>query len=141
MAENETPRPTMPDNVRRSVTWFTVVLGITVVLYLFSIPLSFGMLVTAPIAIVMAIRILILTRKNKAISGFRLSITLGMAMAGFSLLMGVTMVVFQDTIVELQNCMERAVTNSAQAQCEADYEDAINGITEDIYERFGITAP
>ncbi|WP_152649141.1 hypothetical protein [Demequina flava] len=131
----------MPDHVRRNVTWFTIVLGLTVLLYLFSIPLAYGMLITAPVAIFLGARILILSRKEKNAAVFRISVTLGLAIAGFSFLLGVSMVFLGTTITALQDCMERAVTNSAQQRCQTEYEDGLNDRLESVYERFGVTPP
>ncbi|MDE0572518.1 hypothetical protein ON058_03720 [Demequina sp. B12] len=141
MADDETPRSAVPDKARKSVTMFMLALGVTVVLYLFSIPLAYGMFVTAPVAIFYGIRILVLTRGEKELGVFRLSITFGLAMAGFAMFVGAGLLLFHDIVTDLSTCMSRAVTHSAVEACNADYEDGLNAKVEEIYERFGLTSP
>lgn len=139
MPDTDTPQPTMPEQARRYTVPFMVLLGITLLLYLFSIPLAYGMLLTGPAAAIVGLRALWVTRKNKEFGYYRLSLTFGIIVAGFMTVTGLSLVVFHDIVTDLSDCMNRAVTRSAADQCEADYQDALNGVVEDLYERFGVT--
>ncbi|WP_084102246.1 hypothetical protein [Demequina sp. NBRC 110051] len=139
MPDTDTPTPTMPAAARRYSMIFMVLLGITLLLYLFSIPLAYGMLLTGPAAAIVGLRALWVTRKDKAIGYFRLSMTFGIIVAGFMTVTALSLVVFHDIVTELSDCMDRALTRSAVEQCEADYQDSLNGLVEDLYDRFGVT--
>ncbi|GMA36349.1 MULTISPECIES: hypothetical protein [Demequina] len=139
MPDTETPTPQLSPAVRRYSVPFMVLLGLTLLLYLFSIPLAYGMLLTGPAAAIVGLRALWVTRKDKALAYFRLSMTFGIIVAGFMTVTGLSLVVFNGIVTDLSDCMDRAVTRSAVDQCEADYQDALNDVVEDIYERFGVT--
>lgn len=139
MPDTDTPTPKLPAAARRYTLPFTILLGVTLVLYLLSIPFAYAMLLTGPAAAVVGLRALWATRTHKEIGYFRLSMTFGIIVAGFMTVTGLSLIVFHDIVTDLSECMDRAVTRSAADQCQADYEDALNGVVDDLYERFGVT--
>ncbi|WP_062069819.1 hypothetical protein [Demequina sediminicola] len=141
MDDKEPTRPAVPDNARKYLNGFMLALALTVVLYLFSVPLAYGMFLTAPIAIVLGIIVLIRTNGIKELSAMRLAVVFGLAMSGFAMFVGAGLALFHDTIDELSTCMARAVTNSAVQTCESNYEEGLNDTIDGLYDRFGIPNP
>ncbi|WP_084077201.1 hypothetical protein [Demequina sp. NBRC 110057] len=139
MPDNDTPSPQLSPAARRYSVPFMVLLGLTLLLYLFSIPLAYGMLLTGPAAALVGLRALWVTRKDKALAYFRLSMTFGTIVAGFMTVTALGLVVFNGIMTDLSDCMDRAVTRSAADQCEQEYQDSLNNVVEDLYERFGVT--
>ena len=140
MAEPEERVNPIPAPARRDSVIVLALLGVTALLYLLSVPWAFAMILTGPAAAVIAARALYRTRSVANITMFRVWLSIGIVLAGFSVLMAVTFMVFADVVSELRGCMDRAVTQQARAQCEATYQDGVADTVEDFLERFGVSA-
>jgi len=131
----------LPDGARRDSTFFMALLGATVLLYVVSIPLAFGMVATGPAAAFFGIRAVYRSRGAASITAFRYATIAGVLMALFGAFMGVVLMVFHEPVQALRDCMGRALTHSAEAQCQAEYEADVQQLMEDALERMGITLP
>lgn len=116
---------------------FVGFLLLTVLLYFLSIPYLYFTWLSAPATIVFAILALVATRKQKAITGLRVGLAMGIAMSGLSMLLALGTFVFQDAFIELKDCQERALTISAEQQCQDAYDEAYQAELE----KYGVTLP
>jgi hypothetical protein len=110
---------------------------VTILLYFLSIPYLYFTLLTAPATIVMAILALVATRTQEKASGLRVGLALGIFVSGMSMLLAVGMWVFQDMYIELGECQDRAITITAQNECQAAYDAAY----EEQLQKYGLTTP
>lgn len=133
----ETPQERLPDDVVRLVRIFLVLLAGTAVLYLFSLPLAFGILVTGPVALGIGLKALLQSWRLPGLVSYRLGMIAGMAMAGFATVFALGLVVVREPVMALEQCLDRAITQQARDTCQADYEQSYR----DFLEQFGVTLP
>ncbi|GIG54732.1 DUF4199 domain-containing protein [Demequina activiva] len=141
MAEPEERVSPIPAPARRDSQIFLVMLGVTSLLYLLSVPWAFAMILTGPVGAFFGARALYRSRSAPGITVFRVSLGFGILMSLFSVLMAITFAVFSDAVSELRDCNGRAVTQQARAQCEAQYEESVADTVDDVLGRFGVSAP
>lgn len=141
MADQETTEGLLPKGARRDSGFFLLFFAITIVLYFLSIPLIFGVFLSAPAAVFFALRAVWRSRKVSKVMSFRIGLIGGAVACGFAMLTGFAMIVFHGPVTELQNCMSRALTQTAQNQCQRDYQDNLEQQMEDILDRFGANLP
>lgn len=140
MAEDESQERKLPPNARRDSNIFMMLFALTILLYLLSLPFIFGILLTGPATVFFGIRAIYRSRKVPRMALYRYAIGAGSAAALFAFFTAGAMVMFHGPVSELQNCVSRAITQSAQAQCQRDYIDNVNDVVESTFERFGVTA-
>lgn len=138
MADKETSESPLPAGARRDSGFFLLFFAVTIVLYFLSIPLIFGVLATAPAAAFFAFRALYRSRKVSNIMSFRIGLAGGALVCGFAMMTGFAMIVFHGPVSELRECSARAITQTAQAQCQRDYEENLQALLEDTFARFGV---
>ncbi len=112
-------------------------LVVTLLLYFMSIPFIYFAWISAPATIVFAILSLVASRAQKKITGLRLGLSMGIVLAGLSMVLALGVWVFQDAIIAQRDCMARALTNTAQKQCDDAYDEAYQAELE----KFGLTLP
>lgn len=135
MSTEPPERTPLPDAVRRNLRLFVVLLILTAVLYLLSIPLAYGVLITSPLAIALGLKALYDTRKEAGFTFHRMAIIVGTLMAGMSILLGLGLVIFRDMVVELDTCLERAVTQQARTACQNTYEERYREVLDGLVDR------
>ena len=141
MAEPEERVNPVPAPARRDSVIMLVLLGVTALLYLVSVPWVFAMIVTGPAGAFFGARALYRSRSASGITMIRVWLSVGIVLALFSVFMAVTFMVFADVVSEMRDCMGRAVTQQARSQCEATYQEGITDTVEEFLERFGVSAP
>jgi membrane-bound ClpP family serine protease len=129
----------IPANARRDSGIFLALLGVTLLLYLLSVPWAFGMIVTGPAAAVFAALALYRSRSVRGITAFRVWLSLGLAFSLFSVIMSVTFMVFAGVLADLRSCTERAVTQQAKTECELEYEEGVTDVVDGWFEPFGVS--
>lgn len=139
MADKELEEGALPVGARRDSGFFLLFFTITIVLYFLSIPLIYGVFLSAPAAAFFAARALWRSRKVAKVASFRVGLGGGIIASGFALLTGFAMIVFHGPVTELQTCTSRAITQTAQAECARNYQDSLEQRMEDVLERFGVT--
>ncbi|WP_297081685.1 hypothetical protein [uncultured Demequina sp.] len=140
MTETEERVSPIPAPARRDTGWFLVVLGITALLYLLSVPWAFAMIATGPLGAFLAARALYRSRRATGIVGYRVAMSAGVVVSLFSVAMGMTFAVFAEVITDFQDCRQRAVTQQAQRTCEAEYQESVRDTIEDLLEQVGLTS-
>jgi len=135
MAPTTTERPALPTNLRRTSLWTFALLGVTALAFALGVPTSLVVLATAPATIAFAIAALIYSRGVEGLGGIRIWLWIAVAIGGMSLLAGLGILLMREPLEQLEACYERAITPTAQRECEADYEKAYN----DLLERYGTT--
>lgn len=141
MADKETDEGVLPAGARRDSGFFLLMFTITIVLYFLSIPLIYGVFLSAPAAAFFATRAIWRSRKVSKVTSFRVGLIGGIVASGFAVLTGFAMIVFHGPVSELQNCTSRAITQTAQNECERNYQDNLEQHMDNIFERFGVTRP
>lgn len=141
MADKEPQESALPAGARRDSGFFLLAFAITIVLYFLSIPLIYGVFVSAPAAAFFAGRALWRSRQVPKIASFRVGLIGGAVASGFALLTGVAMIVFHEPVTELQTCSARAITQTAADKCQRDYQKNLEELMEETFERFGVTTP
>lgn len=141
MAEEEKPASKLPPAAQRDSRIFMLLLAASVLLYLMSIPLAFGVIVTGPVAAVFGLLALFRSRSAKGVATFRYAMVAGVLVSGFAALMGLALLVFRGPVEDLQTCLSRAITSSAEEACQREYQDAVDSRTDDLLERIGLTRP
>ncbi|MFV0634362.1 hypothetical protein [Demequina sp.] len=141
MAEPERPTSPVPAIARRDTSIFLGLLGVTALLYLLSTPLAFGMALTGPAAAVFGARALWKSRQEPGLTGFRLSMAMGILMGMFSLLMAISLTLFHGVLNDYRDCSARAVTSSAQAACDEGYNAGIQDRVTELLEQLGLSVP
>lgn len=117
--------------------WFMGFLLATLLLYFLSIPFLYFSLVTGPATITFAVLALVATRADAKVTGLRVGLSMGIVVAGMSMLLAVGTFVFEDMFTELRDCQARAITITAQRECQDAYDQAY----KEELERFGLTVP
>lgn len=141
MADQEPEQGALPAGARRDSGFFLLMFAITIVLYFLSIPLIFGVFLSAPAAAFFACRALWRSRSVPKVAGFRVGLIGGTLASGFALLTGMAMIVFYEPVSQLQTCTSRAITQTATDQCQRNYQEDLNQLMEETFERFGVTPP
>ncbi len=141
MAEDDKRESRLPQAAQRDSRIFMALLAVTVLLYLLSIPLAFGTMLTGPAAAVFGLLALYRARAAEDVTTFRYAMILGVAASGFAAFMGFAMFLFREPVEDLQNCLGRAITTAAEDTCEREYQDGVQTVTDDLLERMGLTRP
>ncbi len=132
MADDERPKSPLPPGARRDSKIFLMLFGATVLLYLLSLPLIFGVILTGPVAAFFAVRSLWRSRSVAGVLMFRYTMIAGTAAVLFAALTGVAMIFFHEPVRALQECNSRAITQTAQDQCQRDYQEGIEDVLNDL---------
>lgn len=106
------------------------------VVYFLSVPLIYFTFLTAPATITFGILALVFSRHTAGLGGLRIGIAMGIALALLSILLALATLVFQDMFTDLTDCQSRAITITAQEQCQAEFDKGYN----EQLERFMPTA-
>lgn len=141
MAEPEERIDPIPAPARRDSLIVLVLLGVTAFLYLLQVPWAFAMIVTGPAAAAIAVRALVRSWNAPGVTMFRVWLGIGIMLGLMSAFMGLTFMLFADVITQLSDCNNRAVTQQARAQCEAEYDEGVRTTIENVLERAGLTVP
>lgn len=135
---NDKPTPVdVPQQVTANARIFTVLIIACLVVYLFSVPVSLAALVLAPVALVFGIRALIAARGNPKLGGIRISVIFGLGLCLLAIVVSVGQLAIYDLIQEQRACESRALTNAAQRECQAQFDEAY----QERLERWGVTLP
>lgn len=140
MADDESQKSPLPPGARRDSKFFLLLFGATVVLYLLSLPMIFGVILTGPAAAFFGVRSLWRSRSVSGVLLFRYTMVAGIAASLLAGLTGLAMIVFHEPVSALRDCSARAITQTAQDQCQRDYEEGLSTAVEDMLERFGISS-
>lgn len=139
MAEEDKPASKLPPAAQRDSRIFMLLLAVTVLLYVMSIPLAFGVIVTGPVAAVFGLLALFRSHSATGVATFRYAMIAGVLVSGFAALMGVALLVFRGPVEELQTCLSRAITSSAEETCQREYQDNVDTVMDNWLERVGLT--
>ena len=122
MTPTSTPeRPTLPKALRRDSLWTFALLGASALLWMMGLPASFLVLLTGPAAMAFAVSALINSRGVDAVAGIRVWLWVAMGMGGMILLGGLGQVATYGPTQNWQACLDRAITETAKRECEAQY--------------------
>ncbi|MFW2513049.1 hypothetical protein ACNI3K_04665 [Demequina sp. SO4-13] len=141
MAEDQTRESRLPPGARRDSGVFMALLAATVLLYMMSIPIAFGVIGTSIAAAFFGLRALYRSRATSEITTFRWAMSSGVVLCGFAAFMGLTLVLFREPVQERQDCMARALTQAAESACDREYEEGVEQTVQDAFDRVGITRP
>lgn len=141
MAEHNPTESVLSKNARRDSGFFLLFFTITIILYFMSIPLIYGVFLSAPTAAFFAARAIWRSRKIPGTASFQVGLVGGIIASGFAVLTGFAMMIFHGPVSELQTCAARAITQTATTECQRDYQANIEQRMEDIFQRFGLTTP
>lgn len=140
MAPTTTERPALPKTLRLTSLWTIILLGATMLAFAVGMPYTLATLALGPATIGLAIVALVYTRGVDGVTGIRVwlwvSIGIG-AMAAFS---GFAMLLLRGPYEQLEACLERAITPTAQRECQAQFEQAYEDLLE-TYGGYGVTTP
>ncbi|WP_062131770.1 hypothetical protein [Demequina aestuarii] len=141
MAEDQTAESPLPPGARRDSRIFMVLLLVTVVLNMLSIPLAFGAVLTGPAAALVGIRALWRSMSTPKVAPFRYAMVAGVLVSAFATFMGLVLIVFREPVENRQECMARAITTSAEDACEREYMAEAEQLVDDLLARVGLTRP
>ncbi|MFW7413741.1 hypothetical protein [Demequina sp. SO4-18] len=141
MAEDQTRESRLPPGARRDSGIFMALLAATVLLYMASIPIAFGVIATGPAAAIFGLRALYRSRSTPEVVTFRWAMIAGVLLCGFAAFMGLALVLFREPVQERQDCMARAITQAAESACQREYEEGVERIVQDTFDRAGVTRP
>jgi hypothetical protein len=135
----KTPPETVevPDAVRTNMRYMMLLLVVSIVAYVFSVPVVFLALITGPAAVVFGVLALVGTRGHRNMTGVRVSVSFGFVLAGISMMAALGSLLLYDLILEQRECEARALTPIAQRACDAAWEE---GYAE-LLERYGVDVP
>lgn len=140
MTPTSTPeRPTLPSALRRDTLWTFALLGVSALLWGTGLPTQFLVLVTGPAAIAFAVSALVNTRGVEAVAGIRVWLWVAIGMGAMILLGGLSLVMLKGPQEQLDACLDRAITDTAQRECKAQYDKAIEELMAKYSKR--ATAP
>jgi hypothetical protein len=136
---SEAPQPPSEASPRARIytQLFVGFLLLTLLLYFLSIPFLYFTWISAPATVLFAILSLVATRSQKNITGLRVGLSMGIALAGLSMLLALGTFYFQDAFIALRDCQARAITVSAKQQCQDAYDDAY----QKELEKLGVQLP
>lgn len=119
-------RPTLPQSLRRDSLWTFGLLGASALLWAVGLPLALLVVVTGPAAIIFAISALVNSRGVEAVNGIRVWLWISIAMGGMILLGGLGLILMRGATEAFDACMDRAITETAKRECQAQYERDID---------------
>ncbi|WP_084105007.1 hypothetical protein [Demequina sp. NBRC 110056] len=128
----------IPAEARRATAIFLAMLGVTVLLYALAAPWAYAMIVTGPVGAAFGALALWRSRRLPGLFGYRLSVSIGVVMSLFSVLIAMSFMIFAGVLSDYGSCMERAVSQQAQATCQSDYEQGLNDRVQDILDRLAV---
>ncbi|BDZ62937.1 hypothetical protein Lsed01_02420 [Demequina sediminis] len=135
-----TPTPDAPPEVgagaRRAVQWSLALLALTMLVLLIGPRWGLLSLVVAPATAAAMITALVMLRGVRLVA-LKVMLGVGIGVSVIALLYGLGLVVLREPVEQLAQCQERAITQTAQRQCIAEYEQAYM----DLLERWGLTPP
>jgi len=124
----------MPLNLRRTTMWTLILLAVTMLAFALGTPSSFAVLVLAPATISCAIAALIYSRGVTGVGTVRVWLSIAIGVGCISLLAGAMMVLVRAPYEQLEQCLARAITPTAQRECRAEFDEAY----EDLMENYGV---
>lgn len=130
-----TNRPPLPPRLVRDTRWTLVLLGATMITWLFGVPVVLLALVTGPAAAAFAIAGLIHSRGVRGIQATLVWLWIAIGVGGLSTLTAGGVLVLREPLAQLTTCNAQAITETAKRQCMLDYERAYR----DLLARYGVT--
>src|SRR6187402_2988818 len=138
MAPTATERPALPRALRRDSTWTLALLGVTALAWAIGGDVAYTVLVSGPATIVFAISALINSRGVEATGGIRIWLFIAIGVGGLSLVAGLGLILMRGPTEQLDACMSRAITQTAERECLAEFKVAY----DELLERYGaVTKP
>ena len=138
MAPTATERPALPRALRRDSIWTLSLLGVTALAWAIGGDVAYTVLASGPATIVFAISALINSRGVEAAAGIRIWLFIAIGVGGLSLVAGLGLILMRGPTEQLDACMARAITQTAERECLAEYKVAYN----ELLERYGaVTKP
>ncbi|MFN3866793.1 MAG: hypothetical protein ACK4MD_08790, partial [Demequina sp.] len=141
VAEDKTSESPLPLGARSDSKIFLLLLAATVVLYMLSIPLAFGVLLTGPAGALVGIRALYRSLSTPRAGSFRFAMVTGVLVSGFATFMGLVLFVAREPVENFQACLTRAITTSAEDACQRQYQEDVEDLADDWLARVGLTRP
>lgn len=127
----------VPENVRRYSRWMIALILLTIVGFLMGFPLMLIALATAPAAAVFGILALVASAKVPGMGPMRISVAVGLVVCATSMPIALFGVLAYDVMAELQDCQQRAVTQTAERACTEAYDEGL----ADLMDRYGVSIP
>lgn len=138
MTSTPTERPQLPRALRRDSLWTFGLLGLSAFAWALGLPVSLLVLLSGPATISFAISALINSRGVAAAGGIRLWLWIAIGMGGMILAAGLGLLLMRGPTEQFERCLDRAITESAKRECQAEYEQA----RDDLLKRYGaVTNP
>ncbi|SEJ18398.1 hypothetical protein [Demequina mangrovi] len=135
--------PPMPADVpeagagaRRAVQWSLLLLAALLLVPMLGPSWGLSALVLAPAAATAMIVALVKLR-GAPLKALKLMLWIGLGVAVLALFYGLGLVILHDQVTALEECQDRAITNTAREQCLLDYEQAYLDLLED----WGVSVP
>jgi len=128
-------RPQLPARLVRDTRWTLVLLGATMLTWVFGVPIVLVALVTGPAAAAFAISALIRSRGLKGVFAMRIWLWVAVGVGALSTVTAAGVLILREPLAQLSDCNARAITETAKRQCVVDYEQAY----QDLLERYGVT--
>jgi uncharacterized membrane protein YedE/YeeE len=110
---------------------------LTIVGFLMGFPLMLIALATAPAAAVFGILALVASAKVPGMGPMRISVAVGLVVCATSMPIALFGVLAYDVMAELQDCQQRAVTQTAERACTEAYDEGL----ADLMDRYGVSIP
>jgi len=139
MTPTATERPALPKNLRLTSMLTLILLGLTALAFAVGMPLSLIVLVTAPATIGLAIAALVFSRGVASAGGIRVWLWIAIGVGVMSILAGIGLVLMRGPLEQLEACYARAITPTAQRECEAEYEKSYEELLEKYREYGAVT--
>jgi len=136
MTPTATERPALPKPLRLTSMWTLIMLGITALAFAIGLPTSLIVLLTAPATIGLAITALAYSKGVTAATGIRVWLCIAIGIGVMATLSGLTMLLLRGPYEQLEACMARAITPTAQRECRVEFEKSYNELVEK-YRDFG----
>jgi len=135
----KTPPETIevPDAVRTNMRYMMLLLLVSIVAYVFSVPMVFLALLTAPAAVLFGVLALVGTRGHANMTGVRISVSFGFLLAGIAMMAALGSLVLYDLLQAQRECEARALTPIAQRACDAEWDEGYR----ELLERYGVVVP
>ena len=133
MTSTPTERPQLPRALRRDSLWTFGLLGVSAFAWALGLPTSLLVILSGPATIAFAISALINTRGVETAAGIRVWLAVAMAMGSMIMVAGFGLLIMRGPTEQLERCLDRAITESAKRECQADYDKAY----EDLLKRYG----
>ena len=130
MAPTATERPALPRALRRDSLWTLGLLGLTALAWAIGGEVSYLVLASGPATIVFAISALVNAKGVEAASGIRIWLFIAMGVGAFSLVAGLGLILMRGPTEQLDACMARAITQTAERQCLAEFKIAYDELIQ-----------